>query len=187
MGRFIERSATMRLTTRGRLAVAAMIDLALRSPSGPVALAGIASRQQISLSYLQALFARLRRHGLVEATRGPGGGYALGREAQGITVADIIVAVDEPIVTVGCGGKGHCRGDGTPTCLAHELWAGLNARLTDCLDAVSLKELVDGQLEKGVPSATTPLKRAISSRPVLEPIRVTGPNSVFALGDAASR
>ena len=87
----------MRLTTKGRFAVTAMIDLALREHSGPVALAAISGRQQISLSYLEQLFGKLRRHELVESTRGPGGGYSLGRKSEDITVADIIVAVDEPI------------------------------------------------------------------------------------------
>ena len=97
----------MRLTTKGRFAVTAMIDLALRSHSGPVALAAISQRQQISLSYLEQLFGKLRRHELVESTRGPGGGYSLGRSMDEITVADIIVAVDEPIDATGCGGKEH--------------------------------------------------------------------------------
>ena len=87
----------MRLTTKGRFAVTAMIDLALRQSNGPVTLAAISQRQQISLSYLEQLFGKLRRHELVESTRGPGGGYSLGRKAADITVADIIVSVDEPI------------------------------------------------------------------------------------------
>ena len=91
----------MRLTTKGRFAVTAMIDLALREHTGPVALAAISGRQQISLSYLEQLFGKLRRHELVESTRGPGGGYSLGRKAEEITVADIIVAVDEPIDATG--------------------------------------------------------------------------------------
>ena len=98
----------MRLTTKGRFAVTAMIDLALRSSNGPVALAAISQRQQISLSYLEQLFGKLRRHELVESTRGPGGGYSLGRKAEEITVADIIVAVDEPIDATGCAGKENC-------------------------------------------------------------------------------
>ena len=101
----------MRLTTKGRFAVTAMIDLALRSNAGPVALAAISQRQQISLSYLEQLFGKLRRHELVESTRGPGGGYSLGRAAAEITVADIIVAVDEPIDATGCAGKENCMGE----------------------------------------------------------------------------
>jgi len=101
----------MRLTTKGRFAVTAMIDLALREHAGPVALAAISARQQISLSYLEQLFGKLRRHELVESTRGPGGGYSLGRKAEEITVADIIVAVDEPIDATGCAGRENCMGD----------------------------------------------------------------------------
>ena len=102
---------SMRLTTKGRFAVTAMIDLGLRSHTGPVALAAISQRQQISLSYLEQLFGKLRRHELVESTRGPGGGYSLGRNAGDITVADIIVAVDEPIDATGCSGKENCMGE----------------------------------------------------------------------------
>ena len=113
----------MRLTTKGRFAVTAMIDLALRSNNGPVALAAISQRQQISLSYLEQLFGKLRRHDLVESTRGPGGGYSLGRRADEITVADIIVAVDEPLDATGCGGRrrgnrsgSHLDRGGAPRC-----------------------------------------------------------------------
>src|SRR3974390_1807435 len=110
----------MRLTTKGRFAVTAMIDLALREPPGPGALAAISGRQQISLSYLEQLFGKLRRHELVESTRGPGGGYSLGRKADEITVADIIVAVAEPIDATQCAGKENCN-DGD-RCMTHELW-----------------------------------------------------------------
>jgi len=118
----------MRLTTKGRFAVTAMIDLALREHTGPVALAAISQRQQISLSYLEQLFGKLRRHELVESTRGPGGGYSLGRKAEDITVADIIVAVDEPIDATGCGGKENCMGDDGGRCMTHDLWTSLNAK-----------------------------------------------------------
>ena len=111
----------MRLTTKGRFAVTAMIDLGLRSTNGPVALAAISQRQQISLSYLEQLFGKLRRHELVESTRGPGGGYTLGRKAEEISVADIIVAVDEPIDATGCGGKENCMGEDTGRCMTHDL------------------------------------------------------------------
>ncbi|HNL43129.1 MAG TPA: Rrf2 family transcriptional regulator, partial [Ottowia sp.] len=100
----------MRLTTKGRFAVTAMIDLALRQDSGPVTLAAISQRQRISLSYLEQLFGKLRRHELVESTRGPGGGYSLGRKADDITVADIIVSVDEPLDATHCAGKQNCQG-----------------------------------------------------------------------------
>ena len=101
----------MRLTTKGRFAVTAMIDLALRQADGPVTLAGISARQEISLSYLEQLFSKLRRHEIVESVRGPGGGYNLGRPAAKVTVADIIIAVDEPIDATQCGGKENCHRD----------------------------------------------------------------------------
>jgi len=148
----------MRLTTKGRFAVTAMIDLALRSQSGPVALAAISQRQQISLSYLEQLFGKLRRHELVESTRGPGGGYSLGRKADEITVADIIVAVDEPIDATGCGGKENCMGDDTGRCMTHDLWASLNAKMIEYLDSISLKKLVDEQVAKGVSIEEHPVK-----------------------------
>ncbi len=177
----------MRLTTKGRFAVTAMIDLALRENSGPVALAAISQRQQISLSYLEQLFGKLRRHELVESTRGPGGGYSLGRKSEAITVADIIVAVDEPIDATGCGGKENCMGEDTGKCITHELWTSLNAKMIEYLDSVSLKKLVEDQVAKGVVIEDAPIKRAISSQPVVKPIRVNAPNSVFALGNAFAK
>ncbi|MDH0866535.1 Fe-S cluster assembly transcription factor [Mitsuaria sp. GD03876] len=177
----------MRLTTKGRFAVTAMIDLALRENSGPVALAAISQRQQISLSYLEQLFGKLRRHQLVESTRGPGGGYSLGRRSDEITVADIIVAVDEPIDATGCGGKENCMGDDNGRCITHDLWTALNNKMIEFLDSVTLRKLVDDQLAKGVTVEEAPIKRAISSTPVVKPIRITAPNSVFALGNAMSK
>ena len=178
----------MRLTTKGRFAVTAMIDLGLRASNGPVALAAISQRQQISLSYLEQLFGKLRRHELVEGTRGPGGGYSLGREASKITVADIILAVDEPLDATGCGGKENCMGDDQGKCMTHDLWTELNARMIDFLSSVTLQKLVDDQIARGVSVAEqAPIKRAISSAPVVKPIRVTGPNSVFALGAALAK
>jgi len=177
----------MRLTTKGRFAVTAMVDLALRENSGPVALAAISQRQQISLSYLEQLFGKLRRHELVESTRGPGGGYSLGRKSDEITVADIIVAVDEPIDATGCGGKENCMGDDGGRCITHELWASLNAKMIEYLDSITLRKLVEDQLAKGVTIEETPIKRAISTTPVVKPIRVTAPNSVFALGNAFTK
>jgi Rrf2 family iron-sulfur cluster assembly transcriptional regulator len=133
----------MRLTTKGRFAVTAMIDLALREHNGPVTLAGISQRQKISLSYLEQLFGKLRRHELVESTRGPGGGYTLGRVAKDITVADIIFAVDEPLDATQCGGKENCLDD--QRCMTHDLWANLNAKMVEYLDSVSLADLVEQQ------------------------------------------
>ena len=174
----------MRLTTKGRFAVTAMIDLALRQNNGPVTLAAISQRQQISLSYLEQLFGKLRRHELVESTRGPGGGYTLGRRANDITVADIISSVDEPIDATQCGGKENCNGEGG-RCMTHELWSALNERMLEFLSSISLQKLVDEQLAKGVQIEDKPaMKKAISSAPVVKPIRVNAPNSVFALGAA---
>ena len=131
----------MRLTTKGRFAVTAMIDLALRQEQGPVTLAGISQRQRISLSYLEQLFGKLRRHEIVESVRGPGGGYNLARRAENVTVADIIIAVDEPIDATKCGGRENCKDDGK-RCMTHELWASLNAHIFGYLRSVSLAELV---------------------------------------------
>ena len=177
----------MRLTTKGRFAVTAMIDLAMRSHTGPVALAAISQRQRISLSYLEQLFGKLRRHGLVESTRGPGGGYSLGRDASDVSVADIIIAVDEPIDATSCGGKEDCMGQDAGKCMTHDLWASLNAKMIEYLDSVSLRKLVDEQLAKGVAVDGAPVKRAISTVPVVKPIKVTGPNSVFALGSTLTK
>ena len=177
----------MRLTTKGRFAVTAMIDLALRQNNGPVTLAAISQRQQISLSYLEQLFGKLRRHELVESTRGPGGGYTLGRKASDITVADIIVSVDEPLDATNCGGKENCHGEGG-RCMTHELWASLNSRMVEYLDSVSLQKLVDDQLAKGVVIENTPpVKKAVFAAPVVKQVRINAPNSVFALGAAFSK
>ena len=143
----------MRLTTKGRFAVTAMIDLAMRQHHGPVTLAGISQRQEISLSYLEQLFGKLRRHEIVESVRGPGGGYNLARRSEDITVADIIIAVDEPLDATQCGGKENCHGEREASgarCMTHDLWATLNAKMVDYLDSVSLKDLVDQQTEKAV-------------------------------------
>ena len=143
----------MRLTTKGRFAVTAMIDLALRQSKGPVTLAGISERQEISLSYLEQLFGKLRRHKIVESVRGPGGGYTLARKADKVTVADIIIAVDEPLDATQCGGKENCHSstrEGGSRCMTHELWSTLNAKMVDYLDSVSLQDLVDQQRSRNV-------------------------------------
>ncbi len=177
----------MRLTTKGRFAVTAMIDLGLRQNSGPVTLAAISQRQQISLSYLEQLFGKLRRNELVESTRGPGGGYTLARNPAEITVAEIITSVDEPMDATHCGGKENCLGDGT-RCMTHDLWASLNTKMVEFLDSVTLQKLVDDQLAKGLQVEDKPaIKRAISSMPVVKPMRMNVPNSVFALGNAFSK
>jgi Rrf2 family iron-sulfur cluster assembly transcriptional regulator len=136
----------MRLTTKGRFAVTAMIDLAMQHGSGPVTLAEISGRQRISLSYLEQLFGKLRRHQLVESVRGPGGGYRLGKDMADVSVSEIILAVDEPIDATQCGGKENCYDD--RKCLTHDLWANLNSRIFDYLGGVSLRQLVDSEKAK---------------------------------------
>lgn len=142
----------MRLTTKGRFAVTAMIDLALREAHGPVTLAGISQRQKISLSYLEQLFGKLRRFNIVESTRGPGGGYTLAVKADQISVADIIVAVDEPLDATQCGGKGNCHNEDEQfgRCMTHDLWTNLNAKMVEYLNSVSLLDLVQQQEGRGI-------------------------------------
>lgn len=127
----------MRLSTKGRYAVTAMMDLAIHEPEGPVTLADISRCQSISLSYLEQLFAKLRRDNLVRGVRGPGGGYKLARPAEEITIAAIIAAVDEKVDST-CGGDSGC--DEETTCLTHELWCGLSKRIYDFLDSISLQD-----------------------------------------------
>lgn len=135
----------MKLTTKGRFAVTAMLDLALHGSDGPVTLSGISERQKISLSYLEQLFGKLRRRELVESVRGPGGGYHIARPADSVSVADIILAVDEPIDATQCGGQENCHDD--RRCMTHELWAGLNAHIFTFLRSVTLAQLVAQQQE----------------------------------------
>ncbi len=134
----------MRLTTKGRFAVTAMVDLALRQTGGPVTLSTISERQHISLSYLEQLFGKLRRHKLVSSVRGPGGGYNLAQPLETMSVADIILAVDEPLDATQCAGKENCI-DGEKRCMTHELWATLNTKMFEYLSAVTLQDLVDQQ------------------------------------------
>lgn len=131
----------MRLTTRGRYAVTAMLDLALHAKSGPVSLADISGRQGISQSYLEQLFSRLRKRGLVDGTRGPGGGYRLGKETTNISVADVIDAVDESVDATKCGGEKNCQG--TQRCLTHDLWEDLSGQIRTFLDDVSFEQLIE--------------------------------------------
>ena len=130
----------MRLTTKGRFAVTAMLDLAMHSGRGPVALASISERQKISLSYLEQLFGKLRRGALVESVRGPGGGYNLARPTHLLSVADIIIAVEEPIDSRQCEGRENCAGD--RRCMTHDLWTTLNIKMFEYLSSVTLAELV---------------------------------------------
>jgi len=169
----------MRMSTKGRFAVNALIDLALREPAGPVALAAICARQQISLSYLEQLFSRLRRNGLVESTRGPGGGYTLARSAAEITVADIVTAVDELMQDAGA----EDRDDGA----SRDLWQRLDAVMLEHMATITLKSLVDGQIADGAAVEAKPARRAISVRSPVVPLRPMAPNSVFALARSPLR
>ncbi|HVY04728.1 MAG TPA: Fe-S cluster assembly transcriptional regulator IscR [Burkholderiales bacterium] len=155
----------MRLTTKGRFAVTAMIDLALNNGSGPVTLADISARQKISLSYLEQLFGKLRRRALVSSVRGPGGGYNLAGPTDQVSVADIITAVDEPIDATQCGGKENCKDD--RKCITHDLWTDLNRHIFDYLAAVKLSELVAKQQKKAGDVAVMQMhdNRASASKP----------------------
>lgn len=155
----------MRLTTKGRFAVTAMLDLALRHKQGPVTLAGIGARQSISLSYLEQLFGKLRRHALVESVRGPGGGYRLARPTEKVSVADIILAVDEPLDATQCGGLENCQED--KRCMTHNLWATLNDKLYDYLNSVTLQDLVNEQLTKDGKVTTLMDRRPAAARKVV--------------------
>lgn len=131
----------MKLTTKGRYAVTAMLDLALHYEQGAVTLSDIARRQGISLSYLEQLFARLRRNGLVDSVRGPGGGYNLAMPPSNISVAKIVIAINENIDATRCGGEKNC--DGEERCLTHNLWEDLSHRIHDFLDGITLADLVN--------------------------------------------
>ena len=147
----------MRLSTKGRFAVTAMIDVGLRENAGPVSLADIAARHQISLSYLEQLFGKLRRRSLVDSVRGPGGGYLLAREAVLITVADIINAVEESIDSTQCGGKENCQDN--HRCMTHDLWEELNTTVHGFLSRVTLAQLVEKQRTRPV-SVVAPRSRS---------------------------
>lgn len=131
----------MRLSTKGRYGVTAMMDLAIHDNAGPVTLADISQCQGISLSYLEQLFARLRKGGLVEGVRGPGGGYRLSRPAKDISIAEIITAVDEKVDMTNCHQDGNCQ-EGEK-CLTHELWVELSQRLYGFLEGINLAQFVD--------------------------------------------
>jgi len=131
----------VRLTTKGRYAVTAMLDLAFHSQIKPVTLTDIAARQTISLSYLEQLFARLRRAGMVKGVRGPGGGYKLCRKTSDISIAEIIAAVNEPLDSTKCGGEANCQKD--QACLTHDLWMGLSEQIRSYLKSISLADLLE--------------------------------------------
>ena len=131
----------MKLTTKGRYAVTAMLDLALHYVREPINLADISGRQGISLSYLEQLFSRLRKQGLVESARGPGGGYMLARPSTQITIADVIQAVDESVDATKCGGQKNCHGE--DRCLTHDLWEDLSRQISGFLSGITLADLVN--------------------------------------------
>ena len=152
----------MKLTTRGRYAVTAMLDLAINGGSRPVSLADISGRQEISLSYLEQLFAKLRREQLVTSARGPGGGYRLARRGAEIFVAEIIDAVDESVDVTNCQGKGNChQGE---TCLTHHLWEDLSAQIHDFLSQISLGDLMDGRGRRSSQQMTDGILQTLSIR-----------------------
>ncbi len=168
----------MRLTTKGRFAVTAMIDLAQRDTNGPVTLAAISERQGISLSYLEQLFGKLRRHGIVDSVRGPGGGYTMARVLEKVTVADVIAAVDEPLDATMCGGRQDCHETGRVgggfaddkarnpkgQCMTHELWATLNRKMHEYLESVSLADLIRQQREREAAAGVSPVQTVVVER-----------------------
>jgi len=163
----------MRMSTKGRYAVDAIIDLGLREAAGPVTLASIGKRQRVSLSYLEQMFSRLRRAGVVESTRGPGGGYTLGRPASAITVADIVTAVDDQL------DPSQVR---TGDRHAAALWEHLDEVLVRHMATITLDTLVAAELERGVQVESPPPRRAPLAPPAAQAARTSAPNSVFALG-----
>jgi Rrf2 family iron-sulfur cluster assembly transcriptional regulator len=150
----------MRLTTKGRYAVTAMLDLAIHATDSPIPLADISRRQGISLSYLEQLFARLRRQGLVKSARGPGGGYRLNRVADDITIVEVLNAIDEKIDATRCDGRGDCQNGGP--CLTHDLWCDLSKQISDFLSRISLGELVERRTVKEVSARQDSLAAARS-------------------------
>jgi len=158
----------MRLTTKGRFAVTAMIDVALHGTNGPVTLAAVSERQRISLSYLEQLFGKLRRSGLVDSVRGPGGGYLLARTAAELSVAEIIVAVDEPIDATQCGGRENCLDD--RRCMTHDLWAGLNNHIFSFLSGVSLAQLAAQQQQAAAAKAMELRPAPAGTKPCKVPV-----------------
>jgi Rrf2 family iron-sulfur cluster assembly transcriptional regulator len=170
-------TSQMRLSTKGRFAVTAMIDVALREKLGPVPLSEISQRHHISLSYLEQLFSKMRNRGLIASARGPGGGYVLNRRADAITVADIICAVEDTASKTK-------QQDAEPAQdMAQDLWNAMNAKLLDFMQSVTLRSLVLEQLGKGVLIDQKPApNRGVFKRPDRQHVHINVPNSVFALG-----
>ena len=180
----------MRLSTKDRFALTAMIDVALRENLGPVPLSDIALRHQISMSYLEQIFSKLRQHGLVQSTRGPGGGYALGRRADDTTVADIIRAVEDS--TDHSALSAHQQSDPLPqdktSDMTQDLWDALNSKMMDYMKSITLRSLVLAQLAKGLQvEQRQAATRGVFKKPKTEALWTSAPNSVFALGKLLAR
>lgn len=174
----------MRLSTRGRFAINAMIDLALRDRSNPVPLAELAHRHHISLSYLEQVFAKLRQHGLVDSTRGPGGGYTLGFRGDAITVADIVTAIEGDTDDHDVLARDTTQGAPDMT---HDLWDALHSTLVNYMKTITLRSLAQEQRAKGFEvEERKPTKKGVFAKFKPEPVRTSAPNSVFALGQAWS-
>ena len=169
----------MRLSTKSRFAVTAMIDIALQGNAGPISLSDIGMRHKISVSYLEQLFSKLRQCGLVESTRGPGGGYSLSRASESISVADIIGAVE---AHANKAGKSVAGQQNQGEWMTQELWAALNARMVEHMQSINLRHLASEQRAKGVKIEAKPAKRGVYTAPRPKPVYTTAPNSVFALG-----
>jgi len=171
----------MRLSTKSRFAVTAMIDMGLRQHQGPVSLAAISQRQHISISYLEQIFSKMRLHGLVESTRGPGGGYTLNRDANHISVADIFYAVNSPDEKEQLPADAEQNGYVS----AEELWSTLNKKMDDQMQSISLHSLIAAQLSKvSQASAQSSPKRGVFAQKPQTSAAPLAPNSVFALGNA---
>ncbi|WP_353131520.1 Rrf2 family transcriptional regulator [Limnohabitans sp.] len=171
----------MRLSTKSRFAVTAMIDMGLRQHQGPVSLAAISQRQHISISYLEQIFSKMRQHGLVDSTRGPGGGYNLNRDANLISVADIIYAVNSPDEKEELPADAEQNGYVS----AEELWSSLNQKMDDHMQSISLHSLIAAQLSKGGRSTSNGSpKRGVFAQKPQAAAKTKTPNSVFALGNA---
>jgi Rrf2 family iron-sulfur cluster assembly transcriptional regulator len=184
-----QEGLSMRLTTKGRLAVTAMVDLALTDDSMPVSLSTLCLRHDISLSYLEQLFSGLRKHQLVRSTRGPGGGYRLARDGADISVADIIVAVDEPAPRSGPAARQrHGEQADSKLRVDGSFWGDLNHKILELLSSVSLGSLAAEQRARGgvVAASVTP-RQHLAIRPVPPRPVTTAPNSVFALADRYAR
>ncbi|MBL4941776.1 MAG: Fe-S cluster assembly transcriptional regulator IscR [Colwellia sp.] len=158
----------MKLTSKGRYAVTAMLDVTLHAAYGPVSLADISERQAISLSYLEQLFSKLRKNGLVVSIRGPGGGYRLGKCSAQIAIADIISAVNESVDATRCQGKGNCQGG--EQCLTHSLWEGLSQQIEEFLQNISLAELIAKNDVKTVSKRQDEIQMTVSKPSSLETI-----------------